>query len=613
MLRPYQQEASDAAIAWMRKSVDPCVIDAPTGAGKTHIIADLVERITKMTTKKILVLAPSKELVANDRELIRKKGIHSTLACSGLGKVSFLGRVVVGSPSTVANRFKRMAAYEWGAIIVDEAHGVTPTLKKIVNKLREWNPQTRIIGLSATPYRLGEGYIYEVDHKNQMANEDDGIQRLYKKCVYKIHAKDLVAQGFLTPPLVVVGTDDYDTTTLTKTTWGTYSEADLRRVFEGKQRLTAKIMMDVVGKSQGRGGVIIFASTVQHAYECLDALPRESSAIVHGKIKKAERTRIIEGFVKGSVKYLVNVEILTTGFDAPICDHVVFVRPTESMALFQQMAGRGYRLYEGKKDCLVSCYAGNIERLFPDGDILNPEVSSNGSGSSAPRVEFTCPLCMGKNSFSLAPNPDALNYDKFGFYVDLAGNYITEAKIDFKGNDIEVPIPAHTGRRCTCYDELGRRCKFRWSYKVCEHCGGENDIAAKNCSECGCELIDPNEKLSISYVDYMADPYTTKIEKVLDMSTFAHISRAGNECLGINFKTTSESFTVFAHPNARQAWLKLPYYQWRRATENGKILPETITYRKTKKGFYEMINFNQPELTKERYENGAAKNIHTRG
>ena len=120
-----------------------------------------------------------------------------------------------------------------------------------------------------------------------------------------------------------------------------------------KQRASAQIIEQIVELAQDRQGVMIFAATVAHARELISYLPPDQSALIIGDMKASARDSVIRAFKQRQIKFLVNVSVLTTGFDAPHVDVIAILRPTESVALFQQIVGRGLRLSEGKTDCLV--------------------------------------------------------------------------------------------------------------------------------------------------------------------------------------------------------------------------------------------------------------------
>jgi DNA repair protein RadD len=146
-------------------------------------------------------------------------------------------------------------------------------------------------------------------------------------------------------------------------------------------------------------------------------------------------------------------------------DLIAILRPTQSVSLYQQIVGRGLRLDEGKRDCLVIDYAGNHVNLH------HPEVGEPKPNPNSEPVQVFCPGCGFANIFW--------------------------GKTDSDGRVVE-----HYGRRCqglleSIEDDAGwpQQCDYRFRFKECPHCGGENDIAARNCGHCHQAIIDPDDQL----------------------------------------------------------------------------------------------------------------------
>lgn len=589
MLRPYQSEAHKAVMAWVRKSIDPCLVDAPTGSGKSHIISAISEDLHKISGgKKVLCLAPSAELVTQNREKYLATGAPASIMSASAGANCMRHPVVFGTPGTVKNRIRAFGR-DFCAVVLDEAHRITPTVKAIIERLREQNPKLRVIGLSATPYRLGSGYIYEMNEDGQPMGEHACKDPYFTALVYSIKAKELIDNGYLTQPVIgQIGADSYETLGLEVNRMGNFNSAEVDRAFHGHGRKTSRIIADVVAKSCDRNGVMIFAATVQHAQECMASLPPGLSAIVTGATSKDERRRILQRFKAKEIKYLVNVSVLTTGFDAPHVDVIAILRATESVSLLQQIIGRGLRIDDDKDDCLVLDYAENLERHCPDGDIFNPEIKAGMAIGEASYIEAECAECGITNTFSARKNPDQFEVDKYGYFVDLAG-----ARIETDSG----PMPAHYGRRCQGLVRLGAthvQCAHRWTSKECPHCGADNDIAAKYCVECRGEIIDPNEKLRIEFKEFKKDPTRIQTDRVVDWETKPVVSRKGNECLVVTFQTEYRSFSVWYHPYVERGRLRAEYLQLMDATESGVEMPETVTYQKDgDSGFYRVFDFNR--------------------
>lgn len=457
-LRPYQQEAVDATISYFRHSSQAAVIVLPTGAGKSLVIAELA----RVARGRVLVLAHVKELVAQNHAKYQAYGLDADIFAAGLQRKESQAKVVFGSVQSVARNLDQFSA-EFSLLIIDECHRISDAsdsqYQQIINQLRQHNPQLRLLGLTATPYRLGKGWIYQF-HYHGMVRGDE--RAFFRDCIYELPLRYMIKHGFLVPPerldMPVV---QYDFSRLQAQENGLFSETDLNRELKQQQRITPHIIQQIVEFAQQRAGVMIFAATVEHAREVLGLLPG-SKALISAGTPAAERDALITAFKARELLYMVNVAVLTTGFDAPHVDLIAILRPTESVSLYQQIVGRGLRLSPGKTDCLILDYAGNPHDLF------TPEVGAPRGKSDNQPVQVFCPGCGFANTFWGKTTQD--------------------------GTIIE-----HFGRRCqgVLEDDDGQReqCDYRFRFKNCPHCNAENDIAARRCRECDAILVDPDDML----------------------------------------------------------------------------------------------------------------------
>jgi DNA repair protein RadD len=575
------------------------VIEAATGAGKSHIIAALAEWINSYGNKKVLCLAPSKELTEQNHSKFLATGEPASIYCASLGK-SLAHDVVFGTPQTVLNSIDKLGS-KFAAVIVDECHGITPTIKTIIYKLKQHNPKLRVVGLSATPYRLGSGYIYAYDENGTPVPESQALNPYFNTLIHRVTARELIGKGFLTPPVAHDHqAESYRTQSMQLNKMGQFNAKDVEQAFEGHGRKTSMIVAEIVELSRARQGVIIFAATIHHAEEIMASLPVHNSAIVTGKTKKKDREDIIRSFKNKKIKYLVNVSVLTTGFDAPHVDVVAILRATESVGLLQQIIGRGLRLDDNKDDCLILDYAENIERHCPDGDVFNPQIKAVPSSSGSEAIKAVCPLCATPNEFSARPNPDEFNSDINGYFVDLLGDRIK--------NENEQEVPSHFGRRCLgqeIINGVAERCDYRWTYKECPDCEHENDIAARRCAACDAELVDPNEKLRLEFQRIKADPYSLSTDAVISWKPSKFISRAGNETLRVDYVTECRAFSVWYLPKKRNLWSSLCLAVYGKeapdvdtfmkyVNTHGKM-PKTISVRKDKtSNYFNVYSHNRP-------------------
>ncbi|MFP4262813.1 MAG: DEAD/DEAH box helicase [Halomonas sp.] len=463
-LRPYQREAVRRVVEHFRGSDAPAVVVLPTGSGKSLVIAELA----RLARGRVLVLAHVRELVEQNHAKYQAYGLSADIFSAGLGRKESGRQVVFGSVQSVVRGLERFEAGDFTLLVIDECHRVSPEkdagYRRVIDRLRAANPRLKVLGLTATPYRLGQGFIYHRHHHGMVRGDDDCF---FRDCVFEQPLRLMVKQGYLAEPVRVDAAlfkDGeelrYDFSALAPGSSGLFREEELNRVVAG-HRATPGIIAEVVERARDRQGVMLFAASVAHAEEILGYLPAGEAALVTGETPSAERERLIAAFKAGELRYLVNVAVLTTGFDAPHVDLIAILRPTESVSLYQQIVGRGLRLSPGKRDCLILDYAGNPWDLFA------PEVGSPRPDSDSEPVQVECPACGHANLF-------------------------------WGKRDGELVIE-HFGRRCQglVEDEAGKRsqCDFRFRFKVCRGCGAENDIAARRCHGCRTLLVDADDRL----------------------------------------------------------------------------------------------------------------------
>ena len=532
MLRAYQQDAVDAAIEWMRGSTESFVIEAATGAGKSHIIAAIAEWVDAKTSKVVLCLAPSKELVVQNRKKYLATGKPASLYSASAGVKCLRHNVVFATPGTIKAAVDKLAG-RVGCVLVDEAHRTAKTIIDIIDALKSRDPYLRVGGLSATPYRTGTGFIYAVDVDGTTVPEDQTINPYYHRLVYRITAGELLDMGYLTPPIMDIHQDGYDTSGIVS-----FSDSEIDQAFVGHGRKTSRIVAQVVEASRNRMGVMFFAANIKHAEEVVASLPAELTGIVTGQSK--DRDGVIEAFKARRLKYLVNVDVLTTGFDAEHVDVIALLRKTDSAVLLQQIIGRGTRLHDDKENFLVMDFAENFKTHCPDGDIFKPSISVRPKGVGNP-ITACCPECGYKNQFTVrGDNPESMQITEHGYLCDLDG----EVLMTEKGQ----PYPAHYGRRCMGFIPSGKqyeRCGFRWAHKVCGACNEENDVAARRCHKCKGELVDPNEKLREEFFKHKRNIREWQCDAVKDWNPRAYISQKGNECLRVSWVTEYREFETF--------------------------------------------------------------------
>jgi DNA repair protein RadD len=516
-LRGYQQESVDKTVQYFRRKRDPAVIVLPTGAGKSLVIAEMA-RIAK---GRVLVLAHVKELVDQNHKKYESYNLEAGVYSAGLNKKESKQKVIFGSIQSIV-RVDDSFFDDFTLLIIDECHRVSleadSQYATVIKKLKEKNKNICILGLTATPYRLGLGWIYNFGHDGSTHTKET---RFFKQCVYELSLEYMIKNKYLTPPVKVdIPVTCYDFSELTES-GRMYTIAQVEELLKQQRRLTPLIIKNIIDitENYNRQGVMIFSSTVKHAKEILESLPDGDARIVLGDTEDCERDKIIEEFKNRNFKYLVNVSVLTTGFDAPHVDVIAILRPTESVSLYQQIIGRGLRLDAGKKDCFVLDYTGMGHNIY------SPEVSDKKAVSESVAVIVDCPKCGYENDF-------------WGI-VDLDGDVVE-----------------HFGRKCrggtqdpNTYEI--KPCDYRFRFKLCNKCASENDITARECNSCGNVLIDADSKLKqakLSKNSHVLKPDTIQMEERKDKN--------GNPFLEIKYYDYDSQFLAEYHYLNNQNSLK---------------------------------------------------------
>lgn len=536
-LRPYQENAVDAVIGHIKKRLSACLIELATGSGKSLIVAALAKYFQGVApNKRVLCIAPSKELIEqNYAKYVQWYKEPASIYCASAGKKDLRHGVIFASPVTALKNIRTIAHLGISGIIVDEAHGVTPTMLELIKQIQEYevngafpNDKVRIIGMTATPYRTGTGYIYASDHSGEEPiyyDDDKAREPYYSRLLYRVTAGELVAQGYLSKVKIGETEDHYDTSKLETDRLGKFSSSSVAATFNGNTK-TERIVNKVMAYSEGMMGVMFFAATISHAEEIAGYLPAAITRVITGKLKKSDRERYINEFKAQRVKYLVNVDVLTTGFDAPHADGVAILRATESPGLLQQIIGRVLRLHPDKEFATIWDFAENISRHKLENDIFTPEIINKPVPGEAVPIQVECPSChaVSMKKRRNDPNYDGVAHDRYGNFiipgterptrfvdgdpVEWDGAIMTMQILDPTQVDefgevmkIDIPMPAHYSRRCNNPEAFVVKgvavpCSHRFSLKICPKCFAENDIAARHCVDCKGRLVDPNGKLT---------------------------------------------------------------------------------------------------------------------
>lgn len=391
-LRPYQEECVAAHFDWFARNKEghPLFV-VPTAAGKSLIIAEFVYRSLKAWPDcRFIVPTHVQELVdQNFKEFCRHSGASpwnegKSLAgvySAGLRRRDVKVNVLFCSIQSVWRRAEELGPFD--VVLVDEAHMIPKKgqgrYRSYLDDLREINPDVRVCGYTATHYRLGGGYLHE------------GADRLFTDVAYEVPVEDLVPEYLL--PLVSKAPKpgQIDTSSVTRA-HGDFKMNELEAA--ATQGELVELAVDEIvriAQEQDRKAWLLFATTLRHAEMIADCLRLDHEievACVFGDTPRLERQAIVERFRDGEITAVVNVGVLTTGFNAPRIDLIALLRPTQSTSLYVQMLGRGMRKFEDLEDCLVLDYGGNVLRHGP----INA-VRPRKQGSADVELAKVCPDC----------------------------------------------------------------------------------------------------------------------------------------------------------------------------------------------------------------------------
>ena len=393
-LRPYRQEAVASVYKYLAEHDDnPCVV-TPTASGKSIMIAQIATDAVDRWNGRVLVLAHVKELLEQNAGKIRAlcENIEVGVYSAGLGSRDTDAPVIVAGIQSVYNKPEKLGRFD--LIIVDEAHLIQPDgegmYRTLLLAMKSTNPLVRVIGFTATPFRMKGGLICKPEN-------------ILNKICYEVGIKEMIAQGYLSPLVSRAGRVNADLSKV-HIRGGEFIAEEAEKAMD-VDALVCSACAEIVELTKERKAVLIFATSVKHCRHIAERISSMSGmecAIVTGDTPSDERAEIIERFKgrevrdlfgesKPPLKFLCNVNVLTTGFDAPNVDCVVLLRPTNSAGLLIQMVGRGFRLSPetGKTNCMVLDYGENILRHGPI-DCIRVHDRSSGHGEAPAKK---CPEC----------------------------------------------------------------------------------------------------------------------------------------------------------------------------------------------------------------------------
>lgn len=399
--RPYQAEAVDAVFDyWSDEGGNP-LVDLATGCGKSLVMVMLIQRLLGgWPDMRILVATHVAELIEqNYRELLgiwpfAPAGIYS----AGLGRRDSQAQILFCGIQTAWNKIDAIGHVD--VLLIDEAHLVPPDAStmygRFIGSLRAINPDIRIVGLTATPFRLDSGRL------------DEGDDRMFDRVVYSYGIGPAVQDGYLAPLSSKPTATGFDLSGVGRL-GGDYKQNALQAAVD-KEEVTRRAVAEIVAKGEDRRSWLCFCAGVDHALHVRDEIRAHgiTCETITGSTPKEERRRILEAYKHFEIRCLTNNSVLTTGFNHKGVDLIAALRPTLSASLYLQMMGRGTRpIYapgadlstQGgrlagiaggpKPNCLVLDFAGLVRRHGPV-DMVEPRRPGKGEGEAPVKQ---CPEC----------------------------------------------------------------------------------------------------------------------------------------------------------------------------------------------------------------------------
>ena len=394
-LRPRQKAFVERSVSALNARRNTLGV-APTGAGKTIMLSAVTGESIKDTGAKVCILAHRDELTAQNRAKFERVVPNVGTSVVDAYEKSWGGQVTFAMVPTLARSSNLDGMPRLDLLVIDEAHhAVAASYRRIIDRVRDANPEARVFGVTATPNR----------------GDRKGLREVFDNVADQISLGELIASGHLVPPrtfVIDVGVQDE-----LKSVRKTSSDFDMSEVANIMDR--APVTEEVIRHWKEKAGdrqTVIFCSTVEHAAHVRDAVQAAgiSAALIHGEMPSETRKSVLADYAGGKIRVIVNVAVLTEGWDHPPTSCVVLLRPSSYKSTMIQMVGRGLRTVDPeefpgvvKTDCVVldfgtsSLIHGTLEQdVDLDGKTSSGEAPTKACpscGADIPLASSECPIC----------------------------------------------------------------------------------------------------------------------------------------------------------------------------------------------------------------------------
>lgn len=404
VLRKYQREGVDSIMGYFEASEKPGnpLVVLPTASGKSLVMATFIqETLTEWPDIKILMLTHVKELIdQNEKELLgiwpeAPVGVYS----AGLGRREInplFQRITIAGIQSVFKKTAEIGTFD--LILVDECHLIPAKGEGMYRSFLEaqaaLNPFVKVIGFTATPYRLGTGLLTE------------GKNRIFEDICYEKNVGELVKEGYLAPLVSKGGVAKADMSTV-KVRGGEYVPDQMAAAYDQEDLVKAAVD-EICWYGEDRKSCLLFCASIEHAIHCRDEVRSRglTAEMICGDTPDDERDRILEGFKAGDPWAVTNVGVLTTGFNYRGLDLIAILKSTKSTSLYVQILGRGMRTFPGKENCLVLDFGGNVMEHGPIDKICITRGRDGRPMEAGKAPAKECPECCSIVHAALLACPD---------------------------------------------------------------------------------------------------------------------------------------------------------------------------------------------------------------
>lgn len=353
-LRKYQREAVKAGVQCLKSGKNGILV-LPTGSGKSIIIAKLAEEMGG----KGLILQPTKEILEQNRDKLRAVGCRNLGVYSASVGCKYVGTITLATIGSIVKKGFLFKGIDW--IVIDESHKVNSKAGMYSKLLDELG--SPVLGLTATPYRMK---TYRDFHTQRFIAESRILTRtrprIFSKIVHVTQVGELFDADYLCP-LEYENENDYDSSKIKSTSTGQGFDDSALKTYNLKQSITEKIVSAIAATDKNH--YLIFTEFTSESKCVIEGLAEHGIKCIEvsAKTKKKDRESILCNFKAGRIRAVVNVGVLTTGFDFPELDCIILGSPGKSVAQYYQKTGRGIRIAPGKASCLLVDLCDNVKRF----------------------------------------------------------------------------------------------------------------------------------------------------------------------------------------------------------------------------------------------------------